>query len=153
MIHTAGLHHKLLDFPTQHSSNRAFCSIKRIPLHFTLVQCNLKLLTGCCTALWCTVLSCTTHHCKVPHCAVLHCKLLHRKVLVCAVLHFTAKYCKLFIALAEHSIVVHYTTPPHVLTASSKFHWAYNVKLSSTNFPHRIQWNFKISYPCVRFIY
>ena len=41
----------------------------------------------------------------------------------------------------------------HVLTASSKFHWAYNVKSSSTNFPHRIQWNFKTSYPCVRFIY
>ena len=37
----------------------------------------------------------------------------------------------------------------HVLTASSKFLWAYNVKSSSTNFSDNIQWNFEISFPYV----
>ena len=40
----------------------------------------------------------------------------------------------------------------HVLTASSKFLGAYNVKSSSTNFSDNIQWKCKISFPCARFV-
>ena len=41
---------------------------------------------------------------------------------------------------------------PHVLTAASKFIWAYNVKYCSKKLPDNFQWKCKVYFHCARFI-
>ena len=55
-----------------------------------------------------------------------------------------------YLSICKHQyfLLFHLT---HVLTASSKFLWAYYVKSSSTNFSDNIQQNFEVSFPYVRF--